>query len=143
MCLLQGIAATEVEGLPLCWWAGLGFQGCICQGMLGSMGPCTPSCPQRVATWTPQDRAPQNGRGDPCVSLLVPHSGACHEGEVKNAFSGSTGAGEALSSGRGAEHGQLLCLLIQSKVAGAEAACGVSKTLYFTFDILFRSIWIP
>lgn len=34
-------------------------------------------------------------------------------------------------------------LLIQSQVAGAEAACGVSKILYFTFDILFGSIRIP
>lgn len=45
---------------------------------------------------------------------------------------------------RGGGMGPLAPLLeIQCQAAGAEPARGVCKTLYFTFDILFRSIWIP
>lgn len=84
--------------------------------------------------------------------FLLPPSGAWGETGIGRGFSRARaekaapaceGADEASSSGRGAVERRLLRLLGQCQVAGAEAACGVSKILYFTFDILFRSIWIP
>lgn len=81
--------------------------------------------------------------------FLLPHVGAYGETRITRCFSctkaekAASAFEGALSAGRGAADCQLLCFLIQRQVAGAEAACGVSKILYFTFDILFRSIWIP
>lgn len=114
--------------------------GCPCSGQ-SSPGLGSPSAGSTA------------GRRDPLQEpFLLPHLGAYGETRITRCFSCSKaekaasafeGADKALSAGRGAADCQLLCFLIQCQVAGAEAACGVSKILYFTLDILFRSIWIP